>query len=248
MDYRSLHPWDVSPKEAIQIQHRLRPRLILDKAPEAIKTIAGIDVSFTRGSHQLHAALVVLDLTQAILKQNGRKTATFPIVETTTASLTVNFPYIPGLLSFREIPVVLEAWAKLSIRPDCLICDGQGLAHPRRMGLASHLGLIVDLPSIGCGKTRLIGEERTPGRARGDRVALVDKDEVIGMILRTRKDVAPLYISQGHRMTLDRAVEIVLSCQKSYRQTEPIRMAHKLVNEARRMNEASENPAEVQTR
>ncbi|MFQ5598153.1 MAG: endonuclease V [Nitrospiria bacterium] len=245
MDHRSLHAWDVSPAEAIQIQRRLRPQLTLDKAPKTVKTIAGVDVSYTRGSNQLYAAIVVFDLTQAAIKKKGRTALVFPVIESVTGSLQVNFPYIPGLLSFREIPVVLTAWEKLTLRPDCIICDGQGLAHPRRMGLASHLGLILDLPSIGCGKSRLIGEDREPGPERGDRVALIDKDEVIGMILRTRKDVAPLYISQGHRMTLDRAVEIVLSCQGRYRQTEAIRMAHRLVNEARQKNGASKDLAEA---
>ncbi len=243
MDYRSLHAWDVSPAEAIQIQHRLRPQLILDIGPSAVKTIAGIDVSFTRGAHQLYASIVVLDLTRPLKKKNGKPCFGFPAVETAIGSLEVDFPYIPGLLSFREIPVVLKAWEKLSIRPDCLICDGQGLAHPRRMGLASHLGLIVDLPSVGCGKTRLIGEERTPGRERGDRVALIDKDEVIGMILRTRLNVKPLYISQGHRMRLDTAVDMILSCQGPYRLPEPIRIAHQRVNEARRKAEGSKDIA-----
>ncbi len=247
MDHRSLHAWDVTPAEAIQIQHRLRPHLRLDQAPEKIESLAGIDVSYSRGSHQLFAAIVVLDLTEPILKKNGKDTAGFPVIESATAALTVDFPYIPGLLSFREIPVILKAWEKLKTRPDCLLCDGQGLAHPRRMGLASHLGLLFGLPSIGCGKTRLVGEDRRPGPERGDRVALVDKGETIGMILRTRLNVKPLYISQGHHMTLDRAVEIVLACQSRYRLPEAIRMAHTLVNETRREAEASERPAEVCT-
>jgi len=234
MDHRSLHAWDVSPKDAIQIQHRLRPQLRLDRGPEDIKILAAIDVSYPRGSNQLYAAIVVFDCSQPIRNQKGKASFAFPILESVSASLQVDFPYIPGLLSFREIPVILKAWEKINIKPDCLLCDGQGLAHPRRMGLASHLGLLLELPSIGCGKSRLVGEDRMPGRERGDRVALMDKGEVIGMILRTRKNVAPLYISQGHRMTLEIATETILSCLDRSRLPEPIRIAHRRVNEARR--------------
>lgn len=227
MNFLDLHRWDVTPLEAIEIQNRLRRQLILDQAPAVIRTIAGVDVSNAFGSNRLFAAVVVLDLLHPQPKG-------FPILEVATASLEVAFPYVPGLLSFREIPVVLKAWEKLQIRPDCLMADGQGIAHPRRIGIASHLGLLVDLPSIGCGKTRLIGAHREPGPLRGDRSPLIDRGETIGAVLRTRDGVSPVFISPGHRMTLDRAVEIVLSSQLRYRLPEPTRMAHQLVNEARR--------------
>ena len=227
MEYRNLHPWNVTPKEAIEIQKVLRSHLILDKAPEKADLIAGVDVSADRGSNLLFAAVVVLDSRQ-------KAADTFQVSEVATASEMTPFPYIPGLLSFREIPVVLKAWEKLKIRPDCLVCDGQGIAHPRRIGIASHLGLVVDTPSIGCGKTRLIGLHQAPGPGRGDRAPLIDRQEVIGAVLRTKEKVAPLYVSQGHRMTLDRAVEILLSCQTRYRLPEPTRIAHNLVNQFRR--------------
>ena len=235
MDYQTLHPWDVSSSEAIAIQKDLRSRLILDEAPQGVQTVAGIDVSFTRGSNRLFASVVVLDLT----KPGSKNHRPFSIIEIAIGSLELDFPYIPGLLSFREIPVVLKAWEKLKHRPDCLICDGQGMAHPRRMGLASHFGLIVDLPSIGCGKTRLLGEYQAPGPTRGDQSSLVDREEVIGAVLRTRKGVQPIFISQGHRMTLDHAVDIILSSQVRYRLPEPIRMAHRLANVARRKHLSS---------
>lgn len=227
MNFLDLHRWDVTPLEAIEIQNRLRRQLILDQAPAAIRTIAGVDVSNAFGSNRLFAAVVVLDLQHP--QPEG-----FPILEVATASLEVAFPYVPGLLSFREIPVVLKAWEKLQIRPDCLMADGQGIAHPRRIGIASHLALLVDLPSIGCGKTRLIGAHREPGPLRGDGSPLIDRGETIGAVLRTRDGASPVFISPGHRMTLDRAVEIVLSSQLRYRLPEPTRMAHQLVNEARR--------------
>lgn len=227
MNFLDLHRWDVSPVEAIEIQNRLRRHLILDQAPAEIRTVAGVDVSNEIGSNRLFAAVVVFDLQHPQPKG-------FPVLEAATASLEIDFPYIPGLLSFREIPVVLKAWEKLQTRPDCLMADGQGIAHPRRIGIASHLGLITDLPSIGCGKTRLIGSHREPGPLRGDGSPLIDRGETIGAVLRTRDGVAPVFISPGHLMTLDRAVEIVLAAQIRYRLPEPTRMAHQLVNEARR--------------
>ncbi len=224
MDYQDFHRWDVSPKEAIHIQESLRHRLQLDIYPKRVDTVAGIDVSYNRGSHQLYAAIVTLDI------KNGPP---FPLIEKATGSYKTDFPYIPGLLSFREIPVVLKAWERLSIRPDCIICDGQGIAHPRRFGIASHLGLIVDLPSIGCAKSLLTGTYRDPPTPRGGQVPLVDKEEVVGAIIRSKKDVSPIYISQGHKITLHRAIEIVLSADTGYRLPEPIRMAHRLVNQKR---------------
>ncbi|MFQ5579964.1 MAG: deoxyribonuclease V [Nitrospiria bacterium] len=234
MDYQNLHPWSVSPVEAVQIQHRLRPKLILNRAPKKIKMIAGIDVSFQRGSNRLYAAIVVLGLDQDNSKQRSMKPSPFHVDEKVTASLEVDFPYIPGLLSFREIPVVLKAWEKLKTRPDCLICDGQGIAHPRRFGLAAHLGLIVDLPTIGCGKTRLVGLYREPGPVRGAYAPLVDRGETIGRVLRSRERVKPLFISPGHMMTQERAMEVILSCQRGYRLPEPTRLAHQFVNQGRK--------------
>ncbi len=234
MDDRIHHDWDVSAAEAVQIQQGLRAKLILDQAPETVETLAGVDVSFSRGSKILYAAVVLLDLTRPVLTQNRKQIQTFPVLETAVASLEVNFPYIPGLLSFREIPVILKAWKKLQRQPDCLICDGQGLAHSRRMGLAAHLGLVLDLPAIGCGKSRLIGTYLPPGENRGDFSDLFDQGEVLGMVLRTRKGVKPVFVSQGHRMTLPRAVEIVLSALGRYRLPESTRIAHHQVNAARR--------------
>ena len=227
MQYRTLHPWRVSPREAIEIQNALRSQLILDRAPDQINTVAGLDVSSDFKSNRLFAAVVVCDL-----KNKNEKS--LPVLEVATESLEVDFPSIPGLLSFREIPVLLKAWEKLQIRPDCLICDGQGIAHPRRLGIASHFGFIADLPSIGCGKTFLTSDYRDPGPSKGEHALLIDRQETIGTVLRSKEKVAPIYISPGHRMTLKRAVEIVLSCQTKYRLPEPIRLAHHWVNEARK--------------
>src|SRR5438093_7322664 len=150
-----LHPWDVSSEEAVEIQYRLRSQLDLQSEPESIETAAGVDVSYDKGSDWLFAAVVVLQL------------SSLQVVETAAVTARVPFPYIPGLLSFREAPVVIRAWEKLKVKPDCLICDGQGIAHPRRFGIACHLGLWLDIPSIGCAKSLLVGTYKEPDHSGG---------------------------------------------------------------------------------
>lgn len=217
-----LHPWDVSPEEAIEIQKRLRVALDFTTEPEQIETVAGVDVSYEKGSNTLFAAVVVMRL-------QGLE-----VVESATAIREATFPYIPGLLSFRESPAVLEAWSKLSRKPDCLICDGQGRAHPRRFGIACHLGLLLDLPSIGCAKSRLVGWYQEPGPRRGDVEPLYHQGEVVGAVLRTKEGVEPVFVSQGHKISLKKAIEVVLLSSTKYRLPEPTRRADLLVNELRR--------------
>jgi len=222
MRVRGLHRWDVSPREAMAIQVRLRSRLRLDGVgPYA--TVGGVDVSYDSGSDLMFAGVVVMSA-------DGRQ-----VLETAIAAVPVRFPYIPGLLSFRESPAVIKAWAKLRTPPDCLICDGHGLAHPRRFGIACHLGLLLDLPSIGCAKSLLIGTHRAPAKRRGSVEPLLDRGDRVGAVLRTRAGVAPVYISQGGRIGLDAAVRTVLAACSGYRLPEPTRRAHLLVNEARRL-------------
>ena len=222
MRVRGLHRWDVSPREAMAIQVRLRSRLRLDGVgPYA--TVGGVDVSYDSGSDLMFAGVVVMSA-------DGRQ-----VLETAIAAVPVRFPYIPGLLSFRETPAVIKAWAKLRTPPDCLICDGHGLAHPRRFGIACHLGLLLDLPSIGCAKSLLIGTHRAPAKRRGSVEPLLDRGDRVGAVLRTRAGVAPVYISQGGRIGLDAAVRTVLAACSGYRLPEPTRRAHLLVNEARRL-------------
>jgi deoxyribonuclease V len=217
-----LHRWDVSPEEAIEIQNRLRSQLDLHSEPGQLKTVAGIDVSYDKGSDWLFAAIVVMQL------------ADLHVLDTATATALVPFPYIPGLLSFRECPAVLQAWEKLQVRPDCLICDGQGIAHPRRLGIASHLGVWLDMPSIGCAKSLLVGEYREPETKRGSIEPLYHRTEQVGAIVRTRDKVQPVFVSQGHKISLKKAIEVVLACSTKYRLPEPTRRAHLLVNEIRR--------------
>jgi len=217
-----LHRWDVSQEEAVEIQKRLRSQLDLQSEPEKIETVAGIDVSYDKGSDWLFAAIVVLRLPD------------LQVINTASTTTLVPFPYVPGLLSFRECPAVLQAWEKLQLKPDCLMCDGQGIAHPRRLGIASHLGLWLDLPSIGCAKSLLVGSYQEPGEKRGSLTPLVHRKEQVGVVLRTKDRVAPVFVSQGHKISLNKAMEIVLACCTKYRLPEPTRQAHLLVNELRR--------------
>jgi deoxyribonuclease V len=213
------HPWDVSPAEAVAIQRRLAP-LARTGAPvrlEDVRTVAGIDASYREVGR---AAVVVL---------------TYPaleVVEQAVATVASVFPYVPGLLSFREGPVVLAALAKLTARPDLLMFDGQGYAHPRRLGLASHIGLLADLPSIGCAKSRLVGRSEEPGPAQGDRAPLVADGETVGVALRTRPRTRPLFISPGYRVDLETAVAVVLRCLCGHRLPEPTRLADRLAGVA----------------
>jgi deoxyribonuclease V len=222
MKIRHLHRWDVSPAEAIRIQRALRRRLDVGEVRGPIETVAGVDVSYDKRSPTVYAAVVVIRLED------------HEVLETATAVTQSTFPYIPGLLSFREAPAVLNACKRLRRRPDGLLCDGQGIAHPRRFGLACHLGLLLDLPSIGCAKSLLVGEYREPAEKRGSVRMLYDRGEEVGISLRTREGVQPVYVSPGYRMSLKRARETVLRATRGYRIPEPTRQAHLLVNALRR--------------
>ena len=222
MDYRRLHGWDVSPHEAIRIQQELRTRLIAqDDDQAAFRTVAAMDVSYDKRSPWLFATIVVM------------RFPGFQVVETTGVRAEARFPYIPGLLSFSESPAGLEAWESLRTRPDCLICDGHGYAHPRRFGFACHFGLLVDLPTIGFAKSILVGRFNPPGAVRGSLTDLVDAGEVIGAAIRTREGAEPVFVSVGHRISLARAVATILACTSGYRIPEPARRAHILVNRLR---------------
>ena len=222
MRYRRSHGWNVTPQEAIRLQERLRGEVVArDEAPDSPRTVAAMDVSYDRGSPWIFAAVVVLKLPG------------LEMVEQAAVRSMARFPYVPGLLSFRESPAGLEAWERLATRPDCLICDGHGYAHPRRFGFACHFGLLVDLPTIGCAKSVLVGGYREPGKRRGSASELIHEGEMIGSAVRTRGGASPVFVSTGHRISLHRAVQVVLACSPRYRIPEPIRQAHILVNRLR---------------
>ncbi len=210
-----MHPWDVSLEEAIAIQERLRPLVQMTNsvALDQIRTVAGVDASYEEVGQ---AAIVLFSFPE------------LEIIDQARATRASVFPYAPGLLSFREGPVVLDALAKLTQQPDLLIFDGQGHAHPRRFGLACHLGLYLDCPSIGCAKTRLIGTYAEPGPNKGDAAPLLDQGETIGMVVRTRANTRPVFVSVGHKIDLPTAVEVVLRCVRGYRLPETTRAADHL--------------------
>lgn len=227
MKIRHLHAWDVSSQEAIQIQKELRSRLDLTKLPSTIRHVAGADVSFSRKLGRIWAGVVVFSFPE------------LSRIEEKWIQDRVSFPYIPGLLSFRELPVLLKALKRLNTDPELILCDGQGIAHPRGLGLASHLGLLVDRATIGCAKSRLVGAFSEVGQQKGSYAPLWYKEQVVGAVLRTRRGVKPLFISPGNRISLDESVKIVLECCIKYRMPEPTRQAHLLVTGLRRRREVA---------
>lgn len=221
--YSPLHSWDVSTAEARDLQLQLRDRVSLEPpAGFEPRRVAGADLSWNRRGAHGYAGIAVIN------------TETMETTEEASAMAPLEFPYVPGLLSFRELPPIATAWEKLSDRPDAVIFDAHGFAHPRRMGLACHGGLLFDVPSVGCAKSVLVGEHDPVGEERGSTAPLVDDGEVIGMALRTRDRVRPVYVSVGHRVDLATAVEVVLSVGGGYREPETTRRSHKLANDLRR--------------
>jgi deoxyribonuclease V len=216
------HRWDVSFAEARALQERLRARVVASDRLGPVRTVAGVDVSCDWHSPVLFAAVVVLDA------------ASLELIECAGVRARTAFPYVPGYLSFREVPPLLDAFAALRTRPDLLVCDGQGRAHPRRFGIACHLGLVLDLPSIGCAKSRLVGTHRAPGQRRGSHAALRDGGETIGEVVRTRAGTKPVFVSVGHRVSLATARRWVLALSPRFRLPEPVRTAHAEVNRLRR--------------
>lgn len=207
---------ELTPGNARNLQSELSRRIELLPLRHPPRRVAGTDVAFSQDGRLAHAAVVVLDCTS------------WRMMESACCSRPVTFPYITGLLSFREIPVLLECFASLANDPDLIICDGQGIAHPRRLGLASHLGLLLGIPSIGCAKSRLVGSYEEPATERGSRAPLLDRGEQAGTVLRTRTGVKPVFVSPGHAITHPEAVDIVLSAAGRYRLPEPTRLAHQL--------------------
>lgn len=210
------HAWTVTPDQAREIQARLRPLVVLSDGLTGVRAVAGLDVGF-RGDRARAAAVV---FSYPGLEQLGSALAECP----------VTFPYVPGLLTFREGPAALAALGRLTIAWDLLLCDGQGYAHPRRLGLASHLGVLLDRPSVGCAKSRLVGSHAEPEQAPGSWTPLVADGEVVGAALRTRRGAKPVYVSVGHRVDLASAIELVLGCTRQHRLPEPARRAHQLAS------------------
>lgn len=216
---QTIHRWDLSPSEAIAVQNELCHSVMQqDHLPESVQRVAGVDVGFEERGTVTRAAVAVLDY------------PTLALIETRIARRPTQFPYVPGLLSFREIPAILDALSLIEQLPDLILVDGQGIAHPRRLGIASHLGILTGIPTIGVGKTRLIGTHAPVPESRGDWVPLMEKGERIGAVLRTRVGVSPVYVSSGHRVCLETAVDWVMRCTRRFRLPETTRQAHRLAS------------------
>jgi len=209
-----LHGWDLSPSHAMALQKELARDIVASGEVNSVRLVGGADISVPRGSRMARAAVVVLSYPE------------LEVVEVEMGVAELRYPYIPGLLSFREAPVILELFNNLSHKPDLFIVDGQGIAHPRKLGIASHLGLWLDLPTIGCAKSRLCGEHDEVGYEAGSAAGLIHEGEVVGTVLRTRAGAKPLYISPGHKIGLEQSVRWTLACTKGYRLPEPSRLAH----------------------
>lgn len=212
------HSWQVTPAEARTIQEQLRGQVICEDRLGPVNRVAGVDVGFEDGGKITRAAVVVLEF------------PSLAFVEQTVSRLPTSFPYVPGLLSFREMPAVLAALERLEHLPDLLLCDGQGIAHPRRLGIASHLGVVTGLPAIGVAKKRLLGEHAPAPEAKGEWTPLNHAGECIGAVLRTRAGVKPVYVSIGHKLDLVTAVDYVMRCVTRYRLPETTRLADRLAS------------------
>jgi len=219
LKYLNLHSWEVNPQEAIKIQKDLRSNISLKKSFSKINKIAGADVSYYQ--NKMIAGVVIFEFTN------------LKIIERQSFISTVTFPYIPGLLTFREGPSLLAAFKKIKNDPDIILFDGQGIAHPRRMGIATHLGLFLDKPTIGCAKSKLSGKYTSVGEEKGDYTLLKEGKEVLGAVLRTRRKVKPIFISPGYKIDLSNSIEITLKCIVKYRLPVPVREAHIFVNQIR---------------
>lgn len=225
------HSWDLTPKEARNLQIELAAKLVLHDDFSGPSLIAGVDVSYTKENGLSYAGVVVVDYPD------------LKVVEKKYAIQPTPFPYVPGLLTFREGPAIIAAFARLECEPDLIIFDGQGQAHPKSFGIAAHIGLLLDKPSIGCAKKKLCGSYIEPGPLPGDTNPIVYKDKTIGAVVRTKKKVKPVFVSSGHRIGLTSSVDFILSTCRGYRLPELTRMAHNFVSQLRCSDLKMDQPA-----
>lgn len=217
MKVKNIHEWDLTYQQARSLQEQLASKVRFTAIRKKPRLVAGIDCAFSKDGKRIGAAVVVMNFPE------------LEVIEIETATAEVTYPYIPGLLSFREGPVCIKAVEKIVNTPDVFLVDGQGIAHGRGLGLAAHLGLFFDKPTIGCAKSRLVGQYEEPGKDKGGCSPLIYKDRQVGAVVRTRTNVKPLLISVGNKCSLDDAIEITLACAKKYRLPEPTRLAHQTV-------------------
>ncbi len=222
MEFGEVHSFDLTPAEAIRLQKTLRARVRLSGDIGEISLVAGADASYVKGSDEIHAVVVALSYPD------------LAVVERASASAVTSFPYIPGLLTFREGPALLEAFRRLQSEPEVVFFDGQGIAHPRGLGIASHMGILLDRPAVGVAKSLLSGTATEPGPGRGSTAPILRNGETLGMAIRTKEKTKPVYVSVGHRIALSTAVDLVLATSRGYRLPEPTRQAHLFANTVRR--------------
>jgi deoxyribonuclease V len=214
--------WDLAPREAMRLQERLRKRVVLEDRFDAVRTVAGADLAFDPATDTAFAGVIVYRFPE------------MQEIERRMARRKLHFPYVPGLLSFRESPILMAAFARLRAKPDLILIDGHGLAHPRLFGIACHIGVLFDKPAVGCGKSLLVGEFKEPGARAGSTSPLIFRDERVGTVLRTRDGVKPIFVTQGHRVSLATAVRLVLACVDGFRIPKPTREADHYVRDLRR--------------
>jgi len=216
MEIETIHRWDVTPKKAIMLQESLRKRVVIKDCLKKIELVGGCDISYNKKSKIGCASVVIFSYPDLNL------------IEKIAVRDEIRFPYIPGLLTFREGSLLISAFSKVKSIPDCVIFDGQGIAHPRGLGIASHIGVWLNLPTIGCAKSRLVGKYDEVGIHRGESSPLYFENRLIGYVLRTKDRVKPVFVSPGHKIDFKKSVEVVIGCCKSYRLPEPTRIAHTL--------------------
>jgi deoxyribonuclease V len=224
MNIPHLHDWPTTEAEAVELRKSLAARVDVSRSLTSFEFVAGCDIAYHLADRRLFAAVVVV------------RAADRAVVETRTVTLEATFPYIPGLLSFRELPALLTAFADLRHMPDAVMLDGQGIAHPRRFGIACHLGLWLDLPCIGCAKSRLIGDHGEPGLQAGDATPLTIGKSQVGVVLRSAAGAKPVYVSPGHKIDIESATAVVRATLSGYRHPTPTREAHMAANELRRVS------------
>ena len=223
MKITPLHDWNLTPQQAIQLQKQLAFEVVAeDQFDSPVKTVAGIDLGYDAKNDTSRAVVVVLSF------------PALELIESAEAILPIQFPYVPRLLSFRETPVAIKALEKLTVAPDLILCDGQGLAHPRRFGIACHIGLITNIPTLGVAKSLLVGKFENLSETRGSRAPLIHRNEQVGVALRTKDKVQPIYVSVGHRISLETAADYVLQCAPKYRLPETTRLADKMASYRKR--------------
>lgn len=218
MEFKPFHEWPTNPNDAIKIQHELRSKVVVESSFENVELITALDTAYNNEYNRLYAAAVTMSYSE------------LSCIERSVAEMEAHFPYVPALMAFREGPVILKALSRLQTKPDIIVYPGHGIAHPRSLGMASHLGLITGIPSIGCARKKLIGDYRMPSREKGSCASLFLSNVEVGLVYRSKDNVRPVFVTPGHMCSIRDAIDIVIHCLTEYRMPEPLRLAHLYAN------------------